>query len=168
MTMPHLRVGRVIVIGSVFAMIVGVLGAGTASALEVQKYTFHDEFGFQDPAGTLCPFAVDLSIVSTFHEIDYSDNGTLIRIVDRVSQVTTFTNVDTSKAVTRNGVYIVTSYPDAGSATRGLFGQVFDADGNLLFTDAGRIVYNASLDVATFTPHAGADRFQELLCAALS
>lgn len=168
MTMPHLRVGRVIVIGSVFAMIVGVLGAGTASALEVQKYTFHDEFGFQDPAGTLCPFAVDLSLVSTSHETDYSDNGTLIRIVDRESQVTTFTNVDTSKTVTRKGVYIVSSYPDAGSVTRGLFGQVFDADGNLLFTDAGRIVYNASLDVATFTPHAGADRFQELLCAALS
>jgi hypothetical protein len=156
------------VVSALFAAILVLGPAIPASALEVQRSTLNDEFGFQDPAGTLCPFAVDLYLTSTTHEAEYSDSGTLLRIVDHIKQVTTLTNVDTSKSVSRIGTYTVTSYPGASSVTRGSFGRTFDEDGNLLFTDSGRVVYNENFDQVFVTPHTEGERVSQLLCAALS
>jgi hypothetical protein len=129
---------------------------------------FNDEFGFDDPPGTLCEFAVRVDLKATDHEAIYSDNSGVVRIVDRISQVTTFTNTSTSTSVTRIGQYNVTSYPPGGSVTTGLFGRTLSENGSVLFTDAGRVVYNESFDIVFFTPHAGAARFSNLLCTALS
>ena len=150
----------------VLTLVGSLILTSPASALTVEHNTFSDSFSFTSTG--LCAFSVRLNITSTIKAATfYDDNGAVVRDISHVRQKTLFTNVRTGTHVKRIGVYTVTSLPN-GSTVSGLGGRVLDADGDLLFTDAGRLVYNRSFDLVKFTPHVDAERFDSLLCAALS
>ena len=135
-----------------------------AAAAEVDHSTTTDSFSFR--TADLCDFPVRVSLHSTDMEITRFD-GENFTFIDQIAQTTRFTNVATGAYVTRLGHYTVISTPES-STTSGSHGRVLDAQGNLLFTDSGHLVFDQSLDLVMFTPHIGEDRFDRLLCDALS
>jgi hypothetical protein len=159
-----MRLGRRMLAITAAAAMVSIGSMAGAAAVEVDHSTRTDSFAFRTTG--LCGFAVRVSLHSTDIEITRFD-GENFTVIDQVSQTTRFTNVVTGTYVTRVGHYTVISTPES-STTSGSHGRVLDADGNLLFTDSGHLVYDQSLDLVKFTPHIAEDRFDQLLCDALS
>jgi hypothetical protein len=114
------------------------------------------------PAGTACDVAVKIELTGT-HTATQFDSG---RIQGQDRGEVTYTNLATNATLT--GKFGVNGQAETnGERDTGLSLHLRDASGNLVVVAAGRITFDSSFQVVSFTPHSQGDAPFDLICPAL-
>jgi hypothetical protein len=144
------------------AALVSALGLVSVAAATPPTHTTNTfSASFTDLPGDFCDVGVgiDLTVtshVTTFSNGNYENHGTL---------KVTYTNLGTLQALT--GTAVVNGHgSSSGEADSGLELKLRDANGKVVSVNAGRVVYDSSFQVVSFTPNSAPD-VEAVVCPAL-